>query len=183
MMDEDPTWGFCVMLVDYSPAARENVERAMDNLLRLQEQVLGANANPPDVYADEIYRRMRFDLLEDRDALEGASFDRVRQCYLAYLRELDLWDDTGRYRPEPQRYHVCLVLDASNIEMLVNLPFRDVKASGTCKLSAGDVSWRRPETTNDPYRGVRETAVDMLINTYKALDVENLGDIIEYDVS
>jgi hypothetical protein len=69
MMDEDPTWGFCVMLVDYSPAARDNVERAMDNLLRLQEQVLGANTDPPDVYADEIYRRMRFDLLEDQEAL------------------------------------------------------------------------------------------------------------------
>jgi hypothetical protein len=36
MMDEDPTWGFCVMLVDYSQAARDNVDRAMDNLLRLQ---------------------------------------------------------------------------------------------------------------------------------------------------
>jgi hypothetical protein len=183
MMDEDPTWVFGLMLVDYSQAARDNVERAMDNLLRLQEQVLGANADPPDVYADEIYRRMRFDLLEDRDALQGATFVRVRQCYLAYLRELDLWDDTGRYRPEPQRYHVCLVLDASKIEMLVNLPFRNVKASGTCKLSAVDVFWRRPETTNDPYRGVREIAVDMLIDTYEALDTENLGDIVLYNVS
>lgn len=183
MMDEDPTWGFGVMLVDYSPAARDNVERAMDNLLRLQEKVLGANTYPPDVYADEIYRRLRFDLLEDRDALEGASLDRVCQCYLAYLRDLGLWDDTGRYRPEPQRYHVSLVLDSSKIEMLVNLPFRDVKASGTCKLSVVDVFWRRPETTDDPYRGVREIAVDMLIDTYEALDTENLGGIILYDVS
>jgi hypothetical protein len=81
----------------------------MDNLLRLQEQVLRANAAPPDVCADVIYRRIRFDLFEDRDALEGASFDRVRQCYFAHLLGLGLRDDTGRYYPQPQRCHVCLV--------------------------------------------------------------------------
>jgi hypothetical protein len=37
--------------------------------------------------------------------------------------------------------------------------------------------------TNNPYRGVREIPVDMLIDTYAALGSENLGDIIEYDVS
>jgi hypothetical protein len=171
------------MLVDYSQAARDNVDQAMDNLLRLQEQILGANADPPDVYADKIYRRMRFDLLEDQEALEGASFDRVRQCYFAHLRELGLWDDTGRFYPQPQRYHVCLVLDAGKIEMLVNLPFCDVKVSGTCKLSAVEIFWRLPETTNDSYRGVREIAIDKLIDTYEALDTENLGDIIEYNLS
>jgi hypothetical protein len=135
------------------------------------------------VYADEIYRRMRFDLLEDQEALEGASFDRVRQCYFAHLWELGLWDHAGRYYSQPQRYHVCLVLDASKIEMLVDLPSHDIKAVKSCKLSAAEIFWRRPEMTNDPYRGVREIAVDMLIDAYEALDSENLGDIVEYDAS
>jgi hypothetical protein len=183
MIEEDPTWGFCVVLVAYSQAARDNVERSMDNLPRLQEQVLGASADSPDVYADEIYRRMRFDLLEDRDALEGASFDRVRQRYFAHLRELGLWDDTGRYYPQAQRYHICLVLGAGKIEMLVNLLFRNVEVSGTCKLPAVEIFWKRPATANDLYHGIREIAVDMLIDTYEALDTENLGDVIEYNVS
>lgn len=54
-----------MMLTDYSQAGRDNVEKAMGNLLRLQERNLEANADPPNVYADEIYRRMRFDLVED----------------------------------------------------------------------------------------------------------------------
>jgi hypothetical protein len=53
-----------MMLTDYSQAASDNVDKAMENLLRLQECNLGTIADPPNVYADEIYRRMRFDLVE-----------------------------------------------------------------------------------------------------------------------
>jgi hypothetical protein len=80
-----------MMLTDYSQEGRDNVDKAMESLLRLQERLLGAYADPPNVYADGLYRRMRFDVLEDQDALEGAPHDRVRQCYLAHLRVLGLW--------------------------------------------------------------------------------------------
>ena len=70
------------ILTDYSQPARDIVDKAMESLLRLQEQCLGANAGLPDVYADETDRRMRFDVLEDQDALEGASYNQVRACFL-----------------------------------------------------------------------------------------------------
>jgi hypothetical protein len=76
MEEDDPTWGLCMMLTDYSQTGRDNVDKAMENLLRLQERLLGANADPPNVYTDEMYRRMRFDVLEDQDMLEGASHER-----------------------------------------------------------------------------------------------------------
>jgi hypothetical protein len=54
-----------MMLTDYSQAASNNVDKAMENLLRLQKRNLGANVQPPNVYADGTYRRMRFDLVEE----------------------------------------------------------------------------------------------------------------------
>jgi hypothetical protein len=65
MEGDDPTWGLCMMLADHSRAAKDNIDRAMESLVRLQEKDLGANADPPNVYADETYGRMRFDALED----------------------------------------------------------------------------------------------------------------------
>jgi glutamine synthetase adenylyltransferase len=64
--EDEPMWGFCMMLTGYSRAAKDNIDRAMRNLLRLQEQYLGANADLPDVYADETYRPMSFDVLKTR---------------------------------------------------------------------------------------------------------------------
>jgi hypothetical protein len=75
-----------VRLTDYSQAAKENVDRAMENLLRVQRRSLGVEQHPQNVYADEVYRRMRFDLVEDQACLEGASYDRVRACIRAQVR-------------------------------------------------------------------------------------------------
>ena len=36
MEENDPTWGFCTMLTDYSQAARDDVDKAMENLVHLQ---------------------------------------------------------------------------------------------------------------------------------------------------
>ena len=67
--EPDPTWGWYVFLTYYSPAARHNVGRAIQNLLRMHHRDLGADADPPDVYADEAYRRLKLELVED-EALE-----------------------------------------------------------------------------------------------------------------
>jgi hypothetical protein len=64
--EDEPMWGFCMMLTGYSRAAKDNIDRAMGNLLRLQEQYLRANADLSDVYADETYRPMSFDVLKTR---------------------------------------------------------------------------------------------------------------------
>jgi hypothetical protein len=172
-VEPNPTWGFYVMVTDYSQTAKDNIDRAMENLLRVQHRALGANADPPDVYADEAYRRLKFDVVENPEALEGASGDRVRECFRALIRGLELWDDIDQFPPPPRNY-VCLVIDSSKIEMLANLTLHDdhnenARSLSTCKLQAVDIFWQRPETTASSYRGVRELAIDTLPRTYLEL--------------
>ena len=54
----------------------------------LDRRSLGAGAEPPEVYADEAYRRLKVELVEDQEVLEGASYDRVRKCFRALVRVL-----------------------------------------------------------------------------------------------
>ena len=71
----------------------------MENLLKLQQRTLGAHAEPADVYADRAFRRLRFDLVEDQDALDAASNDRVRECFRALVRSFELSDDEDDFPP------------------------------------------------------------------------------------
>lgn len=184
LVEPDPTWGYYVILTDYSQAARNNVDRAMENLLSVQRRSLGAEADPPNVYADEVYRRMRFDLVEDREALEGASYDRVRACFSALVRGLELCDDEDD-TPAAKRYAVCLVLDGDKIEMLANLPLHEHAVQEDpmpepCKLPVLSIHWKRPKTTSDSYRGVWDFAIDLLPRVYELLDMEVLEEIERY---
>jgi hypothetical protein len=184
LSEPDPTWGYYVMLTDYSPAARSKVDRAMENLLRMQRRSLGAEEHPPNVYADEVYRRMRFDLVEDQEALEGASYDRVRACIRAQVRGLELCDDEDA-TPAATRYCACLVLDGDKIDMLANLPLNEEDVRKTpmpepCKLPVLSICWKRPETTRDSYRGVWEFAIDLLPRICELLETQQLQEIEKY---
>lgn len=97
MVEPDPTWGFSMMPGDYCLAARDNVDPVMESLLHVQQNILGDNADPRDVYADKLYRRLMFDLVEDQEALEGASHDWVRECFFGYLRGLGPLRDNQKY--------------------------------------------------------------------------------------
>lgn len=187
--EPDPTWGWYVFLTDYIPATKESVDRAMQNLLRIHRRSLGAGAELPDVYADEAYLRLKLELVEDREALEGASYDRVRECFRALARGLNLCDNEDDY-PPAQRYHFCLVLEGDKIEMLADLPFHDDDEDGvqdastpdgeTCKLLIISLGWQRPEMSWDSYRGVRDIAIHMLPRIYELLKDEALEDVEEY---
>lgn len=180
-VESDPTWGFYIMVTDYSQTAQNSLDQAMENLLRVQHRHLNADAHPPDVYADELYRRLKFDVVMDQEALDGASDDRVRECFRAHLRGLELWDDPEEFMP-PSRNYVCLVLDADKIEMLVNLSFQEDDSQEfftfrACKLKAIDILWERPETTRSSYRGVRDLAINSLSRTYLVLEYERLNEV------
>lgn len=181
LVESDPTWGFYIMVTDYSQTARSNLDQAVENLLRVQHRYLKADADPPNVYANEAYRRLKFDLVMDQEALEGASNDRVRECFRAHVRGLELWDDLEEFMPPPRNY-VCLVLDGRAIEMLVTLPFQDDNPREfftyrACKLRAIDIFWKRPETTRSSYRGARELGINSLARTYMLLESETLDEV------
>ncbi|KAI7085961.1 hypothetical protein KC356_g5427 [Hortaea werneckii] len=186
--EPDPTWGFYIVVTDYSQEARDKLDSAMERLLHVLHQVLGAGADPPDVYADELYRRLKFDVIEDKETLENASNDRVRECFRAHIRGLELWgeEEEGAENdwPPPPRNYACLVLDGSKMDMLLNIPDHvdrvdDGHMLDDCRLKAIDIFWRRPEETVSTYRGARDIALLMLPRTYDLLETTELNRVEE----
>ncbi|KAI6887344.1 hypothetical protein KC360_g1449 [Hortaea werneckii] len=186
--EPDPTWGFYIVVTNYSQEARGKLDSAMERLLHVLHQVLGAGADPPDVYADELYRRLKFDVIEDRETLENASNDRVRECFRAHIRGLELWgeEEEGAENdwPPPSRNYVCLVLDGSKMNMLLNMPDHidrvdDGHMLDDCRLKAIDIFWQRPEETVSTYRGARDIALLMLPCTYDLLETTELNRVEE----
>jgi hypothetical protein len=170
----DPTWGFFLFLTDYSETTKDNMPRAIDNLIKAMRSVLGASAERVHPLCIETYKRLKFDLVEDREALEGASIDRVRACFRALLRSLHLSDDEEHPFPLPVRNRACLVLDRAAVDMLADLPFYEgrTQESGSWeqrKLQAVDIYWERSEMTRSAYCGVREFAIEDLSGMYMLL--------------
>lgn len=142
-VESDPTWRFYIFVTTYSQTATNDLDQAVKHLLNVQHRHLKADADPPDVFANEAYHRLKFDVVTDQEALDSASDDRVRECFRAHVRSLELWDDPNEFMP-PSRNFACLVLDDKKIQMLVNLSFQedDIQEFFTfraCKLKATDI--------------------------------------------
>lgn len=172
----DPTWGFYLFLTDYSPETRGKIPLALENLIRVQKRRLKVNTESANLYANEVYHRLRFAVVEDKDALEGASFDRVRECFRALVRSFELIVDDDNDFPLPARNTVCFALHGDKVDMLANFEFNDddrreeTNAHEKCKLPAVDIWWKRPEMTRSSYRGVRELEITMLAHSYAGLN-------------
>jgi hypothetical protein len=85
-----------------------------------------------------LYRRLRLDVVEDQEALEGASVDRVRECFRVLVRSFELSDNEDEY-PPPARNLVCFVLDSERVDMLADLDVFDdsmqvLRVHEKCKL-------------------------------------------------
>jgi len=176
-----PTWGFYVFLTDRDEATKELAPRAMENWVRLIRQVQGAdNADEPTPCADEVLRRFRLDLVDiEQETVAGqpASIDRVRECFRALVRSLEISDDyDGEHggedyfsAPPPTRNTVCLALNADNIRMLANLTLgQEHRTYEAFQVQAVDIKWKRPKftTSSSEYRGVRHVCIDELARVY-----------------
>jgi hypothetical protein len=180
-VDWDPTWGFYLFFTDYTEAVKEKLPGAIEMLISVQQRKLRADSVIVDPYVEELCRRLRFDVVEDQEALEGASIDRVRECFRVLVRSFELSDDENIY-PPPARNMVCLMLDGGQVEMLANLEFFDnhideLIAHQQCKLQAVDVHWKRPEMIRDNYRGARYLEISSLAQTYDLLDSDSLDEV------
>lgn len=49
----DPTWRFYIVVTDYSQSTMNNVDKAIEDLLRVQHRYMKAVADPLDVFANE----------------------------------------------------------------------------------------------------------------------------------
>lgn len=174
-----PTWGFYVFLTDHDEATKELAPRAMENWVQLIRQVQGAdNADEPRPCADEVLRRFRLDLVDiEEESVPGqpVSIDRVRECFRALVRSLEISDDDGEDEkeyfsvPPPTRNMVCLALDADKVRMLATLSLsQDSRTYEAYKLQAVDIKWQRPKFTRGSreYRGVMDLDIIMLARAY-----------------
>jgi hypothetical protein len=186
-----PTWGFYVFMTDHDEATKELAPRAIENWVQLIRQVQGAdNADEPSPCADEVLRRFRLDLVDiEEESVPGqpVSIDRMRECFRALVRSLEISDNDGEDEkeyfsvPPPTRNMVCLALDADKVRMLATLSLnQDSRTYEAYKVQAVDIKWQRPKFTRSSreYRGVMDLCIIMLARAY-IMCIDGLGDYSE----
>jgi len=62
-VERDPTWGFFFFLTDYAQATMDNISLALENLIKVQQRRLKVNTEGANLFANEVYRRLRFDVV------------------------------------------------------------------------------------------------------------------------
>lgn len=149
----------------------DSVEPAAQKLVEIVRRALVAKAHP--ALAAEAYKGFRLDLVQDRQALDGASDDRIREEFNALLRGHGLWpagcSQRGPLRP-PRRF-VCFVFDEATILELASLLFpqefkNDYKALENVTIKIIDRAWQRPENGRGSYSGVDRCPVHGLVGVY-----------------
>lgn len=157
-----PTWGVYILVTAYSDSAQRNLEIAVHKLVEtVRRYFLARSTQLFAAYGEEASKRFKLSVIQDKDALEDASDDRVREEFNAHVRSLDL----VAYEPEQERdrdglnrrfapfsLSLCIVLDEVKIEELSALSFpddlekdRETLAEVTVKVV--DRLWRYP---NEP---------------------------------
>ena len=168
----DWIWSYFFFLTDYSRRTIDNVPRAIKNLVKATVIQLNAGAQTPDPYAEQAIRRFKLDVIQDEDALAGASTDRVRETFRALVRSFELRDDEDEW-PAPTKYKVCLVLDAERVELLADMGIdgdyrEDMKRFMDTRVQVVDIQWKPSESTED-YRGYRYLSITALRHMYDSL--------------
>lgn len=165
-----PTWGFYVFLVDYDLATKGSAPLAMENWVRLIQLEQGAdNASSPDPYANELFRRLRMDLVDiEQEMSASASVDRVRECFRSQIRSLDITDEEEDLWPPPTRNNVGLVLNADLVRKLANLDFnQDLDMYEAYRVQAVDIIWQPSDVAHRGYKGVKDIPITDLARLYQ----------------
>ncbi|KAJ4122957.1 hypothetical protein NW768_009948 [Fusarium equiseti] len=158
----EPTWGPTIMITAYSEKARRNLDQALSNLVEACRRFLFKDPRFKP-WAQETFNRLKFEVIEDKDSLENASDDRIREEFNAHVRSLrlfgDLKDEIRRAevfgynlnRPmASRRYEICIALDERAIEQLAMLTFTEdvdenAKVLRSVSVKLIDRYWHYPE--------------------------------------
>ncbi|KAF4988148.1 hypothetical protein FGRMN_9937 [Fusarium graminum] len=169
---DDPTWGFFVFLTSYSTDALENLAPAVTTVTEILRRNFSQRSHPD--FAAEAHKRFKLDIVQDKNAREDASDDRVREEFNSRIRGLRLWpdeEDDPCGPLSPGRFVVCLVLDEATILQLAGLSFPegpndDYKAFEGVAIKIIDRVWERPENGRGSYPGVDACPVQKLDQVY-----------------
>ncbi|KAF4332667.1 hypothetical protein FBEOM_13527 [Fusarium beomiforme] len=165
----EPTWGPPIVVTAYSEKARGNIDLAVNNLVEIIHRYF-LRCPRSGAFATEAFKRLKFDVIEDKELLENASDDRVREEFNAYVRSLRLFPDDLRWenqrqklfkdnlnRPDgPTRYNICIVLDEETVDTLAAISFPDnlkddLKILQDISIKVIDRNWRYPQIAEDKY--------------------------------
>ncbi|KAI7258930.1 hypothetical protein KC343_g4433 [Hortaea werneckii] len=168
---DDHTWGFPVFITSYNEAAHEKLPQALENWIRAQELWLELHVlHPP--FRDEAIERFKLDIVSD-DSLEGASDDRIRAEFRAWMAGLGFTSKGDQsppllgvsMSPNPKE-NICLVLNEASIAMLAGLTFTgDAQSDATrfegIKVRVVDCTWQRPAElkANETWRGIGDVSI------------------------
>ncbi|GKU22333.1 unnamed protein product [Fusarium langsethiae] len=178
-VDGEPTWGPVVMVTAYSDKATQNIDQAVNNLVETIHRYF-LRCPRSGAFATEAFKRLEIKVIKDKDLLENASDDRVREEFNAYVRFLRLFpadmnwerqsqrvfkDNLNRPRG-PKRYDFCVVLDEQTIDSLASIAFpenldEDSKTLKHISVKLVDRKWRYPEEAGDSIRGRHYTGTDI----------------------
>ncbi|KAL2679179.1 hypothetical protein Neosp_009942 [[Neocosmospora] mangrovei] len=160
----DPTWGYYVFVNSYTEAAMNGLEPAAQKLVKVAHRIFAETAHP--ALSAETYKRFKLDLVQDREVLNGASDDCVREEFNALLRGHGLWpagcSDSGPFMPA--HHFVCFVFDEAAILELESLSFlktleEGYKALKNVRIKIADRAWQRPKSGRATYPGVDDYPV------------------------
>ncbi|KAF4487955.1 hypothetical protein FAGAP_11187 [Fusarium agapanthi] len=116
----DPTWGYFVFVTSYSYLACQKLNQALENLVQANQKL-----------------KANLEVIEDKEALENASEDRVREEFRAHLRSLGVLEDDLMFRGiGTSRFSACILLGEQTISRLAN-----------CSFSL-DIEWDEPRLAN-----------------------------------
>ncbi|KAI8719281.1 hypothetical protein NCS52_00708600 [Fusarium sp. LHS14.1] len=162
------TWGFCIFVTSYSKEAQKNLDPAVSMLVKIVDRYFRENASPEfAAFGREAFKRFKLDLFEDKELLEDASDDRVREEFNAYVRSLHLWEDD--YDPDAHRaryYHDNLNRPPGNSRLKFCIVLDEAKIS---ELAA----FKFPINPREDDRALRKTSVKIICRSWSYPDEPN----------
>lgn len=171
---KDPTWGFCVFVTSFTQASVEGLPRALENWVKVQQRQL--RSFEPSVYDEELCRRFKLDVISVQDH-EGASDDRIREEFRAFMRGLRLnYEDDEDMLGHLASMRACLVLDAKSIVELAELTGDErLKDLERVTVRAIDCGWKRKTIADSDhtYRGVGDVSIIGLADLFDIITKES----------
>lgn len=193
------TWGFCIFVTSYSIEAQKNLDSAVSMLVKIVDRHFRETSPEFAAFGQEVFKRFKLELFEDKELLEDASDDRVREEFNAYVRSLHLWDadhdpDAHRTRhchdnlnrpPGNDSHKFCIVLDEAKIKELAAFKFpinpkEDDRALRKMSVKIVCRSWSYPDEANCEkvyfdgstkkfFSGIDQLPLNRLVEVYERL--------------
>ncbi|EKJ78682.1 hypothetical protein NXS19_010191 [Fusarium pseudograminearum] len=175
----DPTWGYYVFVTSYTESAQE-LEAAVEVLVQLTLRNLRHLS--PSLYSEEASKRFKLNVIQNREALEDASEDRVREEFRAQLRGLGMREGDIMSRVTgSSRSSACILLDGCTISQLscISLPLDEEQdeIDNDVYVKMIDPKWDYPiqpypDTVKGgaPYLGEYECPAEYLAKLYLIME-------------